>query len=129
MEAFGIQAPDADESDPDVDHLDPLGVVRPGDSSSLGTLVARSLGYSSTYSDEVVEKVRSLQEEYGLEPDGIVRGLTWTLVLPIGWTPESAGAEWFVFEDLGGTVDMLPDGRMDRTLWKKLWLDRFAERL
>lgn len=123
----------ADSDDiPDVDHLDPVGVVRPGDSDGLAALVVRSLGFGDgiTYEGAAVEQVKRIQADNNLEPDGVVRGLVWCEVLPVGWS-HAHGVPGQVYEALGGTDEQLVDegGKMTRRLWREMWLNGFTEKL
>jgi murein L,D-transpeptidase YcbB/YkuD len=78
------------ESQPDTDgvgtastYSDPIGVVSPDTGGDLAALVNRSLGQgdTTTYGPVSVRLVKQLQEAAGLEPDGIVSGQTWALIL------------------------------------------------
>jgi hypothetical protein len=62
---------------------DPIGIVSPGDEGGLATLVVRSLGRgdSGVYDTACVDTVKALQASWGLEPDGVVSGYTWPLIL------------------------------------------------
>lgn len=62
---------------------DPIGVVRPGDSTSLAALVMSLVEVpGSTYDGEGVHRVKVLQEGYDLPATGEVSGLTWAYLLP-----------------------------------------------
>lgn len=79
-EVIEASADEADEVDREGDLI---GVVVPGDTDGLAFLVVRSINGSDSgrYEGNLVEEVKRRQEEAGLEPDGVVRGETWALVL------------------------------------------------
>lgn len=62
---------------------DRIGVVVPGAVDGLAALVVRSLGMgdSGRYEGGAVAQVKQRQSEAGLEPNGVVAGATWALVL------------------------------------------------
>lgn len=62
---------------------DRVGTVFPGDVGGWANLAVRLLGQgdSGNYTGSVVDRVKYLQAEAGMEPDGIIRGGTWALIL------------------------------------------------
>jgi hypothetical protein len=65
------------------DSPDVIGVVRPGDSDGLAYLVVRSLGRGDggVYDEACADVVRARQQDWDLEPTGVVSGATWGLLL------------------------------------------------
>lgn len=63
--------------------VEALSVVSPGDNDGWAHLVMRSLGFQDgRYDDLAAQAVEEIQENAGLEPDGVIAGSTWAYVLP-----------------------------------------------
>lgn len=103
------------------DDRDPIGIVRMGDRDGLASLVVRSLrfGDSGFYDGPVVDHVIALQREAGLEPDGVVRGETWALVLlPI--VPSSSYGQLRAIWEKLAPEGADPDEPVDAPRWREL---------
>lgn len=82
-----VESAPADEVEADLHDVfsdDPIGVVVLGDRGGLATLVVRLISGrdDDLYDGGLCEYVKGLQTMYQLEPDGIVQGETWSLILP-----------------------------------------------
>ncbi len=124
--------------DHSADYLDPIGVVRPGDTGPLAALVNECLKCgrgSDTYNGFTRSKVMGIQHKHGLAVTGVVRGITWAYILPVGWL-EASGAIARIFIKLQ-MDDSIPETA--RTIkfskpmpvlgWKRLIIDALTRNL
>jgi hypothetical protein len=84
--------------------LDPVAIVNVGDTDGWAQYVLRLLDLGEgEYNADAAALVAELQEANGLEPDGVVSGATWALILPEGPVAELDAHAKAALWSLGGT--------------------------
>jgi len=83
--------------------VDPIAVVRIGDDNGWSHYVMRQLGLAEgPYDEAAADLVKEIQDLEGFEPDGVVAGATWALILPMATKDELDPIAKSICWSLGG---------------------------